>query len=52
MSNTIGLSAITRSRDSFNQKLTDEDGNIGIGSRKFLQGWMNAYLAWVKKHSA
>jgi len=32
--------------------LFDEDGNIGIGSRKFLQGWMNAYLDWVKKHSA
>lgn len=32
--------------------LFDADGNIGLGSRKFLQGWMNAYLAWVKKHAA
>ena len=28
------------------------DGSIGEGSREFLQGWVNAYIAWVKKHSA
>jgi chromate reductase len=32
--------------------LFDEAGNIGEGSRKFLQGWMDQYVAWVKKHSA
>ncbi|MDD2775925.1 MAG: NAD(P)H-dependent oxidoreductase [Gallionella sp.] len=32
--------------------LFDEDGNIGVGSKKFLQGWMDAYVAWVKKYSA
>jgi len=32
--------------------LFDEDGNIGAGSRKFLQGWVDRYLAWVAKHSA
>jgi chromate reductase len=32
--------------------LFDEAGNIGEGSRKFLQGWMDQYLAWVKKHAA
>jgi chromate reductase len=28
------------------------DGSIGEGSREFLQGWMNRYIDWVKKHSA
>jgi chromate reductase len=27
------------------------DDNIGEGSREFLQGWMNAYVAWVKLHA-
>jgi chromate reductase len=31
--------------------LYDAAGNIGEGSRKFLQGWMDAYLAWVKRHA-
>jgi chromate reductase, NAD(P)H dehydrogenase (quinone) len=30
--------------------LFDNDGNIGEQSRKFLQGWMNTYVAWVKTH--
>jgi chromate reductase len=30
--------------------LFDADGNVGEGSRKFLQGWVDAYVAWVKKH--
>jgi len=32
--------------------LFDEAGNIGAGSKDFLQGWMNQYVAWVKKHAA
>jgi chromate reductase len=32
--------------------LFDKAGNVGEGSRKFLQGWMDAYVAWVKKHAA
>jgi len=32
------------------QGLFDQDGNIGADSRKFLQGWMDRYVAWVKKH--
>ena len=32
--------------------LFDEAGNVGEGSRKFLQGWMDRYVEWVKKHSA
>jgi chromate reductase len=32
--------------------LFDEDGNIGEGSKKFLQNWMDRYVAWVKKHAA
>jgi chromate reductase len=32
--------------------LFDEAGNIGVGSKKFLQNWMDQYVAWVKKHAA
>jgi chromate reductase len=32
--------------------LFDEDGNIDAGSKKFLQSWMDRYVAWVKKHAA
>jgi len=31
-------------------ELFDADGSIGAGSRKFLQGWMDAYVAWIGKH--
>lgn len=30
--------------------LFDEAGNVGEGSKKFLQGWMDKYVDWVKKH--
>lgn len=29
--------------------LFDSSGNIGVDSRKFLQGWMDAYVAWIKE---
>jgi chromate reductase len=32
--------------------LFDEAGDIGPASRKFLQGWMDRYVAWVKRHAA
>ena len=32
--------------------LFDETGNIGAGSKVFLQNWMDRYVAWVKKHAA
>jgi len=32
--------------------LFDEAGNIGADSKKFLQGWMDRYVAWVKTHTA
>ncbi|MBS1208151.1 MAG: NADPH-dependent reductase [Proteobacteria bacterium] len=32
--------------------LFDASGNIGEPSLKFLQNWMDHYVAWVKKHSA
>jgi chromate reductase, NAD(P)H dehydrogenase (quinone) len=32
--------------------LFDAAGNIGEGSKKFLQSWMDQYLAWVKRHAA
>ena len=31
--------------------LFDSAGNVGEGHRKFLQAWVDAYVAWVKKHS-
>lgn len=31
--------------------LYDADGNIGEASLAFLQGWVNAYVDWVKKHA-
>ena len=31
--------------------LFEPDGSIGAGSRKFLQGWMDRYVAWVKQHA-
>ena len=31
--------------------LFDEAGDIGAGSRIFLQNWMDHYVAWVKKHT-
>jgi chromate reductase len=31
--------------------LFDADGNIGPDSREFLQGWMDRYVAWVKKQA-
>jgi chromate reductase len=32
--------------------LFDDAGDIGPGSVKFLQAWMDGYVAWVKKHTA
>jgi chromate reductase len=32
--------------------LFDAAGNIGAGSKQFLQEWMDRYVAWVKKHAA
>jgi len=30
--------------------LFDDNGNIGPDSRKFLQGWVDRYVAWIKLH--
>jgi len=30
--------------------LFDGDGSIGEGNRKFMQNWVDRYVAWVKKH--
>jgi chromate reductase len=30
--------------------LFDESGNLGADRKKFLQGWMDSYVVWVKKH--
>ena len=32
--------------------LFDANGNIGPDNRKFLQEWMDRYVAWVKKQAA
>jgi chromate reductase len=34
------------------ETLFDKDGNIGADSRKFLQAWMDRYVAWVRLHAA
>jgi chromate reductase len=31
--------------------LFDAQGGIGPGSKAFLQGWMDHYVAWIKKHT-
>jgi chromate reductase len=31
--------------------LFDSGGGLGAESRPFLQGWMDAYVAWVKHHA-
>ena len=31
--------------------LFDGEGNVGEHSRKFLQGWMDRYVAWVEAHA-
>ena len=44
---TLGLpEAFVHAKDG----LFDDAGDIGEGSRKFLQGWMDSYVGWVKKH--
>jgi len=30
--------------------LFDADGNIGEASKAFVQGWLDKYIDWVKKH--
>ena len=35
-----------------NDGLFDENGRIGQQSQKFLQGWMDKFLAWVRTHNA
>ncbi len=32
--------------------LFEADGSIGAATRPFLQGWMDRYVAWIKKHAA
>lgn len=32
-------------------ELFNDAGEIGPASREFLQGWMNNFVAWVKKHA-
>jgi NADPH-dependent FMN reductase len=32
--------------------LFGSDGSIGAASRQFLQGWVDRYVGWVKKHAA
>lgn len=32
--------------------LFDDAGNIGAASREFLQGWVNRYCDWVRRHAS
>jgi chromate reductase len=34
-----------------NDGLFDAAGNVGSGSRKFLENWMERYVSWVKTHA-
>ena len=34
------------------EDLFDDTGDIGAGSRKFLQKWMDAYVKWITRHAA
>lgn len=34
-----------------NDGLFDEAGDLGSGSKDFLQNWMNQFVSWVKKHT-
>ena len=36
----------------FKEGLLDKNGNIGEASKGFLQGFMDAYAAWVRRHVA
>ncbi|MFY9656082.1 MAG: NAD(P)H-dependent oxidoreductase [Methylocystis sp.] len=36
----------------FKESLFDTAGEIGQGTRAFLQGWMDRYVAWVQKHAS
>ncbi len=41
--------------EAFVQKtdgLFDPDGRIGESIKKFLQSWMDQYVAWIKVHNA
>ena len=33
------------------EDLFDDAGNIGAGSLKFMQTWMDRYVAWIKAHA-
>lgn len=33
------------------EDLFEPDGSIGMASRQFLQGWVDRFVPWVKKHS-
>ena len=35
----------------WNDSLVTDEGEIGEGSREFLQGWMDRFIEWVKIHS-
>ena len=35
----------------FKEGLFNADGSIGEASRQFLQGWMDRFVAWVKRHN-
>ncbi|MGK6306725.1 NADPH-dependent FMN reductase [Variovorax sp. DT-64] len=32
--------------------LFDDKGHIAEGSKKFLQSWVDAYVAWIKRHGS
>lgn len=33
-------------------RILDDKGNVAEGSKALLQGWMDAYVAWVRRNKA
>jgi len=43
----VELAALIQAKDD----LFNSTGGLGEGSKKFFQAWMDAYVAWVRKHA-
>jgi cell division septal protein FtsQ len=51
----LDLNVVERQPEAYIQAKDDlfsSDGSIGEASRRFLQVWMDHYVAWVRKHAA
>ena len=48
----LGMPTLTQPEVFIQNKegLFDDKGHIAEGSRKFLQGWVDSYVGWVRRH--